>query len=120
MVRVITVNTNGIRAAARKGFFSWLETQQADVNTDDTTAMNTGEGVESNNTNTGCMPLRSNRGVPKGPPAPRATAPRQLRGLRAPSAKIPRKLSWIRAPRAKIPCKSRGNHAPRAAIPRKL
>ena len=31
MVRVITVNTNGIRAAARKGFFSWLETQQADV-----------------------------------------------------------------------------------------
>jgi len=31
VVRVITVNTNGIRAAARKGFFSWLETQQADV-----------------------------------------------------------------------------------------
>ena len=31
MVRVITVNTNGIRAAARKGFFSWLESQQADV-----------------------------------------------------------------------------------------
>lgn len=30
-MRVITVNTNGIRAAARKGFFQWLETQQADV-----------------------------------------------------------------------------------------
>jgi exodeoxyribonuclease-3 len=30
-MRVITVNTNGIRAAARKGFFDWLETQDADV-----------------------------------------------------------------------------------------
>lgn len=30
-MRIITVNVNGIRAAARKGFFEWLETQQADV-----------------------------------------------------------------------------------------
>lgn len=30
-MRVITCNTNGIRAAARKGFFDWLERQQADV-----------------------------------------------------------------------------------------
>jgi exodeoxyribonuclease-3 len=30
-MRVITVNTNGIRAAARKGFFDWLEKQDADV-----------------------------------------------------------------------------------------
>ena len=30
-MRVITVNTNGIRAAARKGFFEWLVKQQADV-----------------------------------------------------------------------------------------
>jgi exodeoxyribonuclease-3 len=30
-MRVITANTNGIRAAARKGFFEWLEGQQADV-----------------------------------------------------------------------------------------
>lgn len=29
--RVITANTNGIRSAAKKGFFSWLETQNADV-----------------------------------------------------------------------------------------
>ena len=29
--RVITANTNGIRAAAKKGFFTWLETQNADV-----------------------------------------------------------------------------------------
>jgi len=31
MLRVITCNLNGIRAAARKGFFSWLETQTPDV-----------------------------------------------------------------------------------------
>ena len=31
MARVITVNTNGIRAAARKGFFEWLPKQNADV-----------------------------------------------------------------------------------------
>ncbi len=31
MLRVITLNLNGIRSAARKGFFSWLERQQADV-----------------------------------------------------------------------------------------
>ncbi len=30
-MRIITVNTNGIRAAARKGFFDWLKKQQADV-----------------------------------------------------------------------------------------
>lgn len=30
-MRVITVNVNGIRAAARKGFFEWLKRQQADV-----------------------------------------------------------------------------------------
>lgn len=30
-MRVITANTNGIRAAAKKGFFSWLEQQNADV-----------------------------------------------------------------------------------------
>ncbi len=30
-MRIITVNVNGIRSAARKGFFDWLETQQADV-----------------------------------------------------------------------------------------
>ena len=29
--RVITANTNGIRSAAKKGFFTWLETQHADV-----------------------------------------------------------------------------------------
>jgi len=29
--RVITLNVNGIRAAARKGFFEWLEKQDADV-----------------------------------------------------------------------------------------
>ena len=29
-MRVITVNTNGIRAAARKGFFEWLDKQDAD------------------------------------------------------------------------------------------
>jgi exodeoxyribonuclease-3 len=30
-MRIITINTNGIRAAARKGFFTWLEKQKADV-----------------------------------------------------------------------------------------
>jgi exodeoxyribonuclease-3 len=30
-MRVITVNLNGIRAAAKKGFFDWLEQQNADV-----------------------------------------------------------------------------------------
>lgn len=30
-MKVISLNANGIRAAARKGFFDWLEGQQADV-----------------------------------------------------------------------------------------
>ncbi|WP_372862145.1 exodeoxyribonuclease III [Spongiibacter sp.] len=30
-MRIITANTNGIRAAARKGFFDWLAQQDADV-----------------------------------------------------------------------------------------
>ena len=30
-MKIITVNTNGIRAAAKKGFFEWLKTQNADV-----------------------------------------------------------------------------------------
>jgi exodeoxyribonuclease-3 len=30
-MRIITVNVNGIRAAARKGFFGWMVRQQADV-----------------------------------------------------------------------------------------
>ncbi|NNF62176.1 MAG: exodeoxyribonuclease III [Gammaproteobacteria bacterium] len=30
-MRIITVNVNGIRAAARKGFFSWMTRQKADV-----------------------------------------------------------------------------------------
>jgi len=30
-MKIITANTNGIRAAARKGFFDWLKSQQADV-----------------------------------------------------------------------------------------
>ena len=30
-MRIISCNVNGIRAAARKGFFDWLEKQQADV-----------------------------------------------------------------------------------------
>lgn len=30
-MRIITINTNGIRAAARKGFFKWLNKQKADV-----------------------------------------------------------------------------------------
>lgn len=31
MFRIISLNANGIRAAARKGFFDWLEKQDADV-----------------------------------------------------------------------------------------
>lgn len=31
MAKIITCNTNGIRAAARKGFFEWLAQQNADV-----------------------------------------------------------------------------------------
>ncbi len=31
MARIITCNTNGIRAAERKGFFQWLQGQDADV-----------------------------------------------------------------------------------------
>lgn len=31
MAKIITCNTNGIRSAAAKGFFDWLEVQQADV-----------------------------------------------------------------------------------------
>jgi len=30
-MRIISVNTNGIRAAARKGFFEWMDKQHADV-----------------------------------------------------------------------------------------
>ena len=30
-MKIVTVNTNGIRAAAKKGFFEWLESQDADV-----------------------------------------------------------------------------------------
>ncbi|MEM9304892.1 MAG: endonuclease/exonuclease/phosphatase family protein, partial [Pseudomonadota bacterium] len=30
-MKVISVNTNGIRAAERKGFFGWLQKQKADV-----------------------------------------------------------------------------------------
>lgn len=30
-MRIITANVNGIRSAAKKGFFAWLGTQQADV-----------------------------------------------------------------------------------------
>ena len=31
LFRVITLNANGIRAAARKGFFDWMRAQDADV-----------------------------------------------------------------------------------------
>ena len=31
MAKIVTCNTNGIRAAARKGFFDWLAREQADV-----------------------------------------------------------------------------------------
>jgi exodeoxyribonuclease-3 len=30
-MRIVTLNANGIRSAARKGFFGWLEAQDADV-----------------------------------------------------------------------------------------
>jgi exodeoxyribonuclease III len=30
-MRIITANLNGIRSAANKGFFAWLQTQQADI-----------------------------------------------------------------------------------------
>lgn len=30
-MRIISINTNGIRAAARKGFFEWMQKQRADV-----------------------------------------------------------------------------------------
>ena len=30
-MRIITVNVNGIRSAARKGFFEWVSTQNADI-----------------------------------------------------------------------------------------
>ena len=30
-MRIVTVNVNGIRAAARKGFFSWMTRQRADI-----------------------------------------------------------------------------------------
>ncbi len=31
MIRVVSLNANGIRAAARKGFFDWMQRQDADV-----------------------------------------------------------------------------------------
>ena len=31
MIRIITLNLNGIRSAARKGLLPWLEAQKADV-----------------------------------------------------------------------------------------
>lgn len=31
MLRIITLNLNGIRSAARKGFFDWLQRQDADI-----------------------------------------------------------------------------------------
>jgi exodeoxyribonuclease-3 len=31
LFRVISLNANGIRAAARKGFFDWMAAQDADV-----------------------------------------------------------------------------------------
>lgn len=31
MLKVMTINLNGIRSAARKGFFTWVKAQQADV-----------------------------------------------------------------------------------------
>src|SRR5665811_2014558 len=30
-MRIITLNLNGIRSAAKKGFFDWVQTQKADV-----------------------------------------------------------------------------------------
>jgi len=31
MLKIITINVNGLRSAARKGFFQWLEKQEADI-----------------------------------------------------------------------------------------
>ncbi|MFZ5537605.1 MAG: endonuclease/exonuclease/phosphatase family protein, partial [Pseudomonadota bacterium] len=31
MLRILTLNVNGIRSAASKGFFDWLPSQQADI-----------------------------------------------------------------------------------------
>ena len=31
LFKIISINTNGIRAASRKGFFEWLKSQNADV-----------------------------------------------------------------------------------------
>ena len=31
MLRILTLNLNGIRSAAAKGFFEWLATQRADI-----------------------------------------------------------------------------------------
>nr|HPR08087.1 exodeoxyribonuclease III [Denitromonas sp.] len=31
MLRVITINLNGIRSAERKGFFAWMSNQNADI-----------------------------------------------------------------------------------------
>ena len=31
MLRIISVNLNGIRSAANKGFYAWLQKQDADV-----------------------------------------------------------------------------------------
>lgn len=30
-MRIITLNANGIRSAARKGFFAWMQKQEADI-----------------------------------------------------------------------------------------
>ena len=30
-MKIITLNANGIRSAAKKGFFTWLEQQNADI-----------------------------------------------------------------------------------------
>ena len=30
-MRIITLNVNGIRSAERKGFFSWMQQQNADI-----------------------------------------------------------------------------------------
>ena len=30
-MRIITLNVNGIRSAARKGFFEWVQAQDADI-----------------------------------------------------------------------------------------
>jgi exodeoxyribonuclease-3 len=31
MLRIITANLNGIRSAAKKGFFEWVNTQSPDI-----------------------------------------------------------------------------------------